>query len=746
MAMGRASVVAAGFALAGRVAADPAGSVHIAPGPDRFGRILLASVEPLEFSARGMELAAVALRVMRDTFFGTPGSVADALTVAFAAANAAIVAENRPRAMGRSERRICVGATGIALAGREIVVAQAAPSQVILVQDGQVYPFPELASWRGDFQPDAPPIESHPLGFAEDATPRIYESEAAPGDLIVLCATSVGRALARDEEAVVDLYGGGLLTADLEGSVDRLERLLTKHDIADAFAVVASISRLPRRSRLRAPLPPARRTAEPASLERNGGAPTESPARPSHAMAGETAELDPFDTASLRPPLFEAVRDWAADLAELLYAGRQRPPVHATRERALAAPGALSVSRYRESPGLPPEWRANLPRGPGMHVPARLLAVSLVLFLTLGGTGIAAVRQREREARAELALSAADTALRSAQENTGVAMSSVAEAERAVVAAREAGAADDALARRELELARVRDGVWNIQRLGDVVRLGALPRETTGPARLALAGQTLFVAADDLYEVDLKGTTLVALLSRGDRVGDADVGAIQHVSVDDGHPIASDGSATFARDKRGGWERQPLAVAEVGGLRQDTPLIAWGDAAYGLSWDGDIVRFELAAGGPVADVWADADDTPDLELTRDLAIDGRIHVLLEDGRTLTFSRGALVGTLSPFVAPALSGPSFLASAPFANAFYIVDRNGAIGQNSGRIVRVDAAGEAVQYLTPEPIAGDPASIAAATSLASADDLVVDEAAGTVYWVSAGELWRASLPRP
>src|SRR5919107_3431772 len=254
--MGRASVTAVGFALAGGSAADTAGVVHVAPGPDRFGRVLLACVEPIESSPRGMELAAVALRAIRETFAATGGTSAEALVAAFAAANAAVMVQNRPLATGRWERRICVGATAVALAGREIVVAQAAPSQAILVQDGQVYAFPDVASWRGDYAPDTSFVESHPLGSSNEQTPRLYYSEAAPGDLIVLCATSLGRALARDEPAIVDLFGGALLTRDLEGSADRLERLLTAHDVADAFAIVASISRLPGRSRLRPRLQP----------------------------------------------------------------------------------------------------------------------------------------------------------------------------------------------------------------------------------------------------------------------------------------------------------------------------------------------------------------------------------------------------------------------------------------------------------------------------------------------------------
>src|SRR5215212_5126190 len=249
--MGRASVTVVGFALADGSAADTAGFASITPVPDRFGRVLLACVEPVEFSSRGMELAAVALRAIRETFAATAGTSAEALGAAFAAANAAVMAQNRPLATGRWERRICVGATAVALAGREVVVAQALPAQAVLVQDGQVYDFPDLASWRGDYVPDASVVESHPLGFSDEQTPRLFHSEAVPGDLIVLCSTSLGRAMARDERAVVDLYGGALLTQDLEGSADRLERLLTAHDVADAFAIVASVSRLPGRSRFR---------------------------------------------------------------------------------------------------------------------------------------------------------------------------------------------------------------------------------------------------------------------------------------------------------------------------------------------------------------------------------------------------------------------------------------------------------------------------------------------------------------
>ena len=741
--MGRASVAAAGFAVAEGLAAETTGIVHVTPVPDRDGRVLLVCVEPLERCARGWELAEVALRALREAFADTPGPCADALLTAFAVANAAVMAENRPLATGRWQRRIGVGATAIALADREITVAQAAPSQAILVQDGHVYAFPDVASWRSDYILRAAPGETLPLGFAEDETPRLYISQAAPGDVIALCSTSVGRALARDEDAIIALYGASFLTEDLEGSLDRCERLLAQHDVDDGFAVVATIARLPGRPRFRAAPRRAGRGAPVDDGDRD-------PASPLDYGAGAVAlSALPASTESLarveRPPLFDGMRDWAIDLAELLSTRRRRtPPRHDPRQRALAAPGALSVRRYRESPGLPAEWRANLPRGPGIHLPARLLAVSLILFVALGGTGFAAVRQREREARAVASLAQVDVALAHAVESPGTATSAVAEAERAIAAARDAGAAGNALAQREEAVARMRDEVWNIRRLGDLTRLGALPEAAATPVRLALSGRTLYLAAGDLYELDPDGGRLITLLARGDTVDGGVAGSLRHVSIDGGEVVASDGLSTYRRDKTGRWHLTPLAVADIGGLRSDAPLITWGDASYSLSWDGNIVRFDESSVGPVATVWADADEAPDLTLARDLAIDGRIHVLLEDGRTLSYSRGTLAGTASPFVVPALSAPAFLAEAPFATVFYIVDRNGQIGQNAGRIVRLDAAGDAWQYLAPVPAPGDLLGVAAASALAAADDLAIDELTGTVYWVANGEIWRASLP--
>jgi hypothetical protein len=133
--MRRPSVAAAGFALIDGQAADPDGIVFIDQAPDRWGRLLLACVEPGEVSPRGLELAAVALRTLRQAFLATPGPAPEALLTAFTAANDLLLAENRVLTTGRWERRICVGASAVVLQGREVFVAQAVPSQAILIQD-----------------------------------------------------------------------------------------------------------------------------------------------------------------------------------------------------------------------------------------------------------------------------------------------------------------------------------------------------------------------------------------------------------------------------------------------------------------------------------------------------------------------------------------------------------------------------------------------------------------------------------
>ena len=94
------------------------------------------------------------------------------------------------------------------------------------------------------------------------------------------------------------------------------------------------------------------------------------------------------------------------------------------------------MRRYRESGGIPVELRANLPRGPVVHVPARVLAVSVALLMVAGGAGATINFQHGREARAHSALAEVDRSLQDAAANPLVATSMVTQAEHALDDAR----------------------------------------------------------------------------------------------------------------------------------------------------------------------------------------------------------------------------------------------------------------------------------------------------------------------
>jgi hypothetical protein len=653
------------------------------------------------------------MRTLRQTFAASPGAAADALLTAFVAANDALLAENRVLTTGRWERRICVGATAVAFQGRDVYVAQAAPSQAILVQDQRVYAFPDLASWRGDYVPDAIVPESLPLGLAEDSGTQIFQSDAAPGDLIALCATTVGQELSRDDESLQALFNASLVTDDLEGSVDRLERLMVRKGIVSSFAVVASVSRI--------------------------GAP-----QPIFAMRSRSrraASNEPGGTTSddaARTPRGLLARDAMIGAAERLSRTRPAPAVDsAARKHMQAAPGAQSVRRYRGSGGIPVEVRANLPRGPVVHVPARVLAISVALLMVAGGAGATVNFQQGREARAHNALALVDRSLQDAAANPLVATSMVTQAEQALDDARASGADPALVSQYGRALSVVRDNAWNMRRLHDVQMLGSVPGPAGGAAQLALSGDTLYVAAGDLYELHPAEKRLLLLLAQGTEINGAPVGKLRSVSIDGGAVIASDGDAMYVRDSQGAWQRRALAIDDVGGISDTLPIVSWGDAAYGVSWEGDLVRFFETSAGPQSEVWATSALNPDLLQVTDFVIDGKIHLLLQDGRILTFSRGELEATAAPFVTPRLTTPRSLGQAPLAAQRYLVDGDTVVGNNQGRFIRVDESGNTTQYLTPE-------DDAVSNALANVDEVAIDEISGTVFWIAEGVVWEARLP--
>jgi len=252
----------------------------------------------------------------------------------------------------------------------------------------------------------------------------------------------------------------------------------------------------------------------------------------------------------------------------------------------------------------------------------------------------------------------------------------------------------------------------------------------------------VYLAGGGLYQVDAKHGRLVRLLAPGDSVQDGIVGELDAAATDGPGLIATDGMAAYERDGAGRWTRRPLGLDDGETPWPPMPVAAFQGSLYALATEtGRVLKFpaENLAAPPLT--WVGAGDYPELTDARDLVIDGRVHVLLADGRVLTFYRGGLQATLTPDLDPPLAEPVALAGGPDTNFLYLVDAGAEIGMTTGRLVRLDGSGGTLQFLPPIPTTeGD----AAAHALANVRDLVVDEAAGIVYFVTDRDLWRATLP--
>ena len=401
------------------------------------------------------------------------------------------------------------------------------------------------------------------------------------------------------------------------------------------------------------------------------------------------------------------------------------------------------MRRYRErraSP-VPASWRARLPRGPVVNVPGRLVTALVLAAVVAAASGTAYGRHQDRQASvaayvatAEVSLAAVDAA-----PDAGAAAVHLTRAQQALDRARRAGGAPALLASRQRVVDAARDEVRGIRRLTDVAKIGDLPPALAGqPIRLARSGREVYVVAADLYRVDAPQRRLVRLLAAGQTVDGASVGALQDAAVDGNGLAVTDGARLYRRDAGGRWRASPLGLLEDG---QPWPVAAAGlfqGSLYLLHpTAGQILKFATGSLDALPDAWAADAATTDLERARDLAVDGNIYVLVDDGRVLVFHRGALRSTLADQAPPAPANPVALFGQTDSRFLY----EAAAGPDGGAIVRLDRdGGQAEQWLMPAD--GDPA---VTRVLADVQDAVVDETTGVLYVVTRDALWRVAIPR-
>jgi hypothetical protein len=115
-----------------------------------------------------------------------------ALQIAFATANQRVLDENSHRA---GQRKIYAGLTCVVMRQDEIFVAQCAPGQLLVWQDGILHAIPRLSTWSDRDITGTFSSLSYPLGFRREMKPRVAYSSCASGDVIAVVSWQLARYL-----------------------------------------------------------------------------------------------------------------------------------------------------------------------------------------------------------------------------------------------------------------------------------------------------------------------------------------------------------------------------------------------------------------------------------------------------------------------------------------------------------------------------------------------------------------------
>jgi hypothetical protein len=256
---------------------------------------------------------------------------------------------------------------------------------------------------------------------------------------------------------------------------------------------------------------------------------------------------------------------------------------------------------------------------------------------------------------------------------------------------------------------------------------------------LLIDGLDVLVAVDGLLRLSAGEDELARELAPGQTIEAATFGTLRGAASDGETVLLSDGRTLFVRDEAGDWSARPLPLPGGASAWPVAPCGAFAGNFYLLDPDaGRILKF--AADDPTAAPrdWAAGANAADLRLGRDLIVDGRIHVLLADGRVLTFYQGTLERTYEALLDEQVADPVAVVAASDGRSFYVLDRGDGSG---GHLYRLDRDGDTARELALD-LSSTPAD--GVDLLARSRDVAVDEAAGFVYLLTDDAVWRGELP--
>lgn len=269
--------------------------------------------------------------------------------------------------------------------------------------------------------------------------------------------------------------------------------------------------------------------------------------------------------------------------------------------------------------------------------------------------------------------------------------------------------------------------------LGAVQVIGGVPDAPSGvKPQLVAGGGGIWLLSNAVYRVDVASATLVQVLHEGDTVDAATVGQIRAITWRQEQLVAVDATQAFILDSAtGSWNAEQLGQVTPEGYPNVLDADTYDFNLYLLDpIAGRILKFTAGLYSGLPEDWTGGVEQANLMRGVDMAVDGHVWVLRDDGVVLDFFQSKLNQTLAPTIVPPLPGAQTLhvtASSPFVHL---------IGTD-GRVLRIARDGSLTQQFTPAP---------GSTLLSNALALTIDETTGIAYIVANGQLLTTRLPSP
>ncbi len=189
--------------------------------------------EPVLEGGRGYQAARQVITEIAEHYYTSPTpSVTTCLGRAIREANRSLFAQNM---QASAHEKVTVGVTCAVARGEELFLAQVLPGQAYAVHQGRIRSVPLNPSW----DPEAATLPTMArllaVGWAEEISPEFFHSPLASGDVFALCTSNIGRSLGKEEAEQILLY------QEPGDVVEQLYRRVHQQGFHEAHAVVVEM-------------------------------------------------------------------------------------------------------------------------------------------------------------------------------------------------------------------------------------------------------------------------------------------------------------------------------------------------------------------------------------------------------------------------------------------------------------------------------------------------------------------------